>query len=58
VRSLKATSPATPTPLVCWVYQDWEGDFAMSFADYKVAYITVRCDPVWCVALCSRAPEC
>lgn len=28
-------------PLVCWVYKDWEGDFAMSFASYKMEYVMV-----------------
>lgn len=32
---------APQTPLVCWVYKDWDGDFAMSFAQYKVEYIRV-----------------
>lgn len=28
-------------PLVCWVYKDWDGDFAMSYAQYKVEYVKV-----------------
>lgn len=28
-------------PLVCWVYKDWDGDYAMSFAAYKKEYVTV-----------------
>lgn len=28
-------------PLVCWVYKDWDGDYAMTFSKYKVEYVNV-----------------
>jgi len=28
-------------PLVCWVYKDWDGNYAMSFSKYKVEYVNV-----------------
>jgi hypothetical protein len=28
-------------PLVCWVFKDWDGHYAMSFAPYKMEYVTV-----------------
>lgn len=40
VRTYRSNAGGT-LPLVCWVYLDWDGDFAMSFADYKVAYVNV-----------------
>jgi hypothetical protein len=38
-RSAKAQR-GTP-PLVCWVYKDWDGDYAMSYSKYKVEYVSV-----------------
>jgi hypothetical protein len=28
-------------PTVCWVYKDWDGDYAMSYSKYKVEYVSV-----------------
>jgi hypothetical protein len=41
LRQAVLTNPLQPPPLVCWVGIDWEGDYAMSFAQYKVEYIRV-----------------
>lgn len=38
-RQVKIAAAGSTAPLVCWVYQDYEGDYAMSFAEYKVAYM-------------------
>lgn len=34
-------------PLVCWVFKDWDGNYAMSYAPYKMEYITVRACNSW-----------
>lgn len=28
-------------PVVCWVYKDWDGDYAMSYSKYKMEYVAV-----------------
>lgn len=38
---LTTAPPGGEPPRVCWVYKDWDGDFAMSYAQYKVEYIKV-----------------
>lgn len=42
LRQAVLTNPLQTPPLVCWVGIDWQGDYAMSFAQYKVEYIRVR----------------
>ena len=37
----EALAQRDEAPLVCWVSQDYEGDYMMSFAGYKVQYIKV-----------------